>query len=68
MEGDGEQGRQATSEGWENRLAEETDEQKQALATHALSVYGQWRFKNSYIRETTTIFSPPLSTCDSRAK
>lgn len=32
MEGDGEQGRQTASEGWENRLAAETDEQKQALA------------------------------------
>lgn len=32
MEGDGEQGRQTASEGWENRLAAETDEQKQTLA------------------------------------
>lgn len=38
MKSDGEQRRQAASKGWENRLAEETDERKQAHSKHALSV------------------------------
>lgn len=51
MEGDGEQWCQAASERWEDRLAEETDEQKHAIANMACQCVASGDLKITTLRE-----------------